>query len=157
MTNPTLVQVPAVTGTVQASIDNNQVITGAGTVNRQVVNIGDPAVAGNYALVDSSGRLMVGSPSISPAETNPTVVATTNGGQILAANTAAKYRYILNPSTNPTIWVKLAGGAAAVNSGIPLAPGGSYEMSSANGNMITGQITAIRTSGSVPIYCLEGT
>lgn len=56
---PSLIQVPSVSGTVQASIDNNQLVTSAGTVNRQVINIGDPATGTNYQNVDSTGNAQV--------------------------------------------------------------------------------------------------
>jgi hypothetical protein len=54
---PSEVAVPTVSGTPQAEIDNVQVTTSAGTVQRQVVSIGDPANGTQYANVNTAGGL----------------------------------------------------------------------------------------------------
>ncbi len=56
---PALVQVPAIVGAAQASIDNNQLTTTAGNVMRQVVTPGDPANASNYQSFDAYGNAQV--------------------------------------------------------------------------------------------------
>lgn len=56
---PSDVQVPNISGAPQALIDNVQVTTTAGTVQRQVVTVGDASAGGNYASVNSSGGIAI--------------------------------------------------------------------------------------------------
>lgn len=133
-------------------IDNSSVTTGAGTVNRQRTAIFDPS-ANQGAAVDASGRLMTGTPAVTPTETNPTI--TGSSSTVLSANTSAKYRFIQNTTATPA-WLSLAGSVVTVGSGMYIGPYGTYELSLGNGNMITGKITAISTSGSLVFYCIEG-
>lgn len=52
---PSSVEVPQISGTPQAKIDNNQVVTTEGPVQRQVVTVADAAQADNYQAVNSDG------------------------------------------------------------------------------------------------------
>lgn len=69
MTDPTpsIIQVPAVSGTIQANIDNVTVTTDAGVAQRQVVSIGDPAQPSNYQQVDAQGNALT---RIGPSSTS---------------------------------------------------------------------------------------
>lgn len=155
MSTASAVQVPVVAGTVQALIDNNTVVTAAGTVQRQVVTLGDATTPGNYAKVDADGVLETGGAALTPTETNPAMAGAS--APVLAANAAANYRFIQNPSSVP-VRLNLAGGTALTNRGMLLGPFGGYEMSKQNGNLIRGAINGISQDGSTSttLYCLEG-
>lgn len=156
MATASAVQVPNV-ASVQASVDNVQVTTVAGTVQRQVVAIADATTAGQYALVDSGGAVSVKpttSSALTPTETNPSIAATAGGTTALASNASAKYRFIQNTTVTPA-WLSIAG-TPAVGTGMLIGPYGTYECSAAIGNLFTGTIKAISTSGSITFYCLEG-
>lgn len=152
MATASKVDVPTVSS-VQASIDNNQLTTGAGTVQRQVTSIGDPTTAANIAAVDSVGALLISAGTITATETNATI--TSSSSTVLASNSSAKYRYIQNTSATPA-WMSLTT-TAVVGSFMYIGPYGSFEMSKAAGNLVTGIIKAISTGGSITFYCLEGT
>jgi hypothetical protein len=53
---PSEVQIPQVVGPVQALIDNNTVMTSAGSVKRQVITNADPTTPGNYQKTDAAGN-----------------------------------------------------------------------------------------------------
>ena len=87
---PSLIQVPAVVGVaVQASIDNNQVTTGAGVVQRQVVSVADPATASNYQSVNANGGAGVTTVPLSASQLTPVVINSSAGGNIQIAPAAA--------------------------------------------------------------------
>lgn len=86
--------------------------------------------------------------------THPTIAATTTAA--LAANTDRLYALFENDS-DEAIYLKV-GVAAVMNQGIRLnAYGGSYEMSGALGNLNTGAVNGICTSGSKVLLVVEGT
>ena len=88
-----------------------------------------------------------------PAHTAPSIGATTTVA--LAANTARLYALFVNDSSEE-IYLKL-GAAAVMNQGIRLnAYGGSYEMSKRLGNLYTGAVNGICTSGSKVLLVTEG-
>jgi hypothetical protein len=73
----------------------------------------------------------------------------------LAANANRKYALLVNDS-NEVIYVKL-GAEAVLNQGIRLnASGGSFEMSNGLGNLTTGAINCISTSGAKILLATEG-
>lgn len=150
---PSAISIPPVTVTPQALVDQVQVTTTAGLVDRQVIAIGDPATAANYAAVDAGGALLTGT-AITPTEA--IVAVSGNSVVAIAANTAAKYRFIQNLTANP-IRLNLSGGAAAANAGIYIGPFGTLELSRAKNNLITGIIHAISMGVDSSIYVLEGT
>ena len=85
--------------------------------------------------------------------THPTIAAATTVA--LAANTTRKYALFENDS-DEVIYIKV-GVAAVLNQGIRLnASGGSYEMSFLIGNLNTGAVNAISTSGSKVLLVAEG-
>ena len=89
-----------------------------------------------------------------PAHTQPSIGATTTAA--LAANANRLYALFINDS-NETIYLKL-GAAAVLNQGIRLnASGGSYEISKLLGNLYTGAVNGICTSGSKVLLVTEGT
>lgn len=81
---------------------------------------------------------------------------TATSGQVLAANLNRKYALLANDS-DTTIYLGL-GVTAVAGEGIPLNPhGGSYEMSSAIGNLYTGVINAIHSgTGNKNLLITEG-
>jgi len=81
---------------------------------------------------------------------------TSSNSQILAANANRKYLLVVNDS-DTVIYIKI-GANASLNDGIRLnANGGSYEISSAMGNLATGAINAIHGStGNKVILITEG-
>jgi len=88
-----------------------------------------------------------------PTATQPSIAATTT--TVLAANTNRLYALIVNDSVE-TVYIKL-GAAAVLNQGIRLnALGGSYEMSKKFGNLYTGVINGIGTSGAAVLVVTEG-
>lgn len=88
-----------------------------------------------------------------PTHTAPTIGNTTTVA--LAANTTRRYLLLVNDSTED-IYIKL-GAAAVMNQGIRInANGGSYEMSKKLGNLYTGAINGICTSGSKILLVTEG-
>ena len=89
-----------------------------------------------------------------PAHTNPTIGSSTT--EALAANTSRRYALFENDS-DEIIYIKI-GADAVLNQGIRLnASGGSYEMSAEIGNLATGAVNAICTSGSKVLLVTEGT
>jgi hypothetical protein len=97
---------------------------------------------------------MVSLPQVTtPAHTAPTIGNTTTAA--LAANTSRLYALFINDS-DETIYLKL-GAAAVLNAGIRLnANGGSYEMSAGQGNLYTGVVNGICTSGGKKLLVTEG-
>ena len=93
----------------------------------------------------AGGTVIAGASYTTPAHTVVAVLATTT--ELLAANTDANYRLLVNDSA-VVIYLGL-GAAAVMNKGIRLeANGGTYEMTKWKGNLYTGVINAIRASGA---------
>lgn len=115
-----------------------------GTVITMPVNVrADGAV---YVVIDTA--------AITPAHTYPDV----NGNTlVLEANSARTYALFINDS-DTVIYLSLDG-AAQVNSGIRLnANGGSYEMSTAQGNLSVVAVYAIHGGvGDKRLLITEGT
>jgi hypothetical protein len=90
------------------------------------------------------------------AITHSVLTVTTTSQQALAANPDRKYAMLINDS-DTVIYIKI-GAPAVVGEGIRLNPnGGSYEMSSAIGNLHTGAINAIHGgTGNKNLLVLEG-
>lgn len=92
--------------------------------------------------------------TVTITHTQPSIAATTTAA--LAANTSRRYALLENDS-DEVIYIKV-GAAAVLNQGIRInASGGSYEMSAEIGNLNTGAINAISTSGSKVLLVVEGT
>uniref|UniRef100_A0A6M3J2H5 Uncharacterized protein n=1 Tax=viral metagenome TaxID=1070528 RepID=A0A6M3J2H5_9ZZZZ len=88
-----------------------------------------------------------------PTATQPSIAATTTTA--LAANANRLYALLVNDSVE-TLYIKL-GAAAVLNQGIRLnANGGSYEISKKFGNLYTGAINGIGTSGAAVLLVTEG-
>lgn len=82
--------------------------------------------------------------------------AGTASTQILAANTSRAYAHFVNDS-DEAIYLNL-GGAAAVNTGVRInSAGGSYTLTPADGNLFTGAVTAVSSSGGKLVLVTEGT
>ncbi len=90
---------------------------------------------------------------LTPAHTAVTAAVTTTA--VLAANTDRLYALVINDS-DEVIYIKL-GASAVLNQGIRLnASGGNYEMSMKLGNLYTGAINGISTSGGKVVLVTEG-
>lgn len=102
----------------------------------------------NPASMKLTGRLT--------AITHSVLTVTTTSQQVLAANPDRKYAMLINDS-DTVIYIKI-GAPAVVGEGIRLNPnGGSYEMSSAIGNLHTGAINAIHGgTGTKNLLIAEG-
>ena len=75
---------------------------------------------------------------------------------VLAANSDRKYALIVNDGA-AIVYLNL-GGTAVANQGIRLnANGGSYEISSDQGNRFDGVINGITVSGTATVLVTEGT
>lgn len=73
----------------------------------------------------------------------------------LAANNARKYALIVNDG-GVTVYLNL-GGTAVASEGIRLnADGGSYEISRDSGNLFSGAINGITSSGTATVLVTEG-
>ena len=93
----------------------------------------------------AGGTVIAGASYTVPTHSVVAVPATSV--QVLAANVDANYRLLVNDSA-VVIYLDL-GVAAVMNQGIRLeANGGKYEMSKWNGNLYTGAVFGIRTSGA---------
>jgi len=92
--------------------------------------------------------------TITPTHTNVRLSGT---GLLIAANTNRKYLLIVNDST--VVYYINLGNVAGLNEGIRLnANGSSYEMSAQSGNLYTGAIYGIPSSGANQnILITEGT
>lgn len=103
------------------------------------------------AVLDASG-----SPSGTALTlTHTTATATTGSGAMLAANTSRRYALIQNVGSTP-VFLKV-GAAAVASQGIMLAAnGGAYEMSAAFGNLATGAVNGITSTGSAVVTVTEG-
>jgi hypothetical protein len=87
--------------------------------------------------------------------THTPITAAVNTTAALAANANRKYALLVNDS-DEVIYIKL-GAEAVLNQGIRLnASGGSYEMSNSIGNLTTGAINCISTSGGKILLATEG-
>lgn len=87
-----------------------------------------------------------------PTHAVVSVGATTTAA--LAANTYRTYALLINDS-DEVVYIKI-GAAAVLNDGIRInASGGSFEMSQPNGNLCSGAINAICTSGSKKLLVTE--
>jgi len=85
------------------------------------------------------------------------VVAAGNGvsADILAANTSRKAALFINDS-DTVIYLGVEGNAAVANDGIRLnANGGSYYISSENGNLTTPKVTGISSAASKNVLVTE--
>ena len=100
---------------------------------------------------DAIPTKLVGSLS-SAAHTTATVGVST--GLVLAANVNRKYALIANDS-DTTVYLKL-GVNAVLKQGIPVVSGGNYEMSSAMGNLYTGDINGICSLAGRLVLVTEG-
>ncbi len=88
-----------------------------------------------------------------PTRTAPTIGSSTT--LALAANNDRLYALFAN-NTDETIFIEI-GGDAVQDESIPLSPlGGSYEMSREIGNLNTGVINGICSSGGKKLVVLEG-
>lgn len=74
---------------------------------------------------------------------------------ILAANSLRRYGAVSNASATQTMTLTF-GAAAAVNTGIVLQPGQTYEMSLGAGNMTTQEIRAIASAAGGVVGVQEG-
>ena len=130
------------------------------------IDIGDVTLLAGTALVGKVGidqttpgttnRVDIGIDTgayTTPTHTQPSITAATT--EALAANANRLYALLVNDSVE-TLYIKL-GAAAVLNQGIRLnANGGSYEMSKKFGNLYTGAINAIGTSGAAVLDVTEG-
>ncbi len=87
-----------------------------------------------------------------PTHTNPTIGTQTTVA--LAANTTRLYALFANQS-GEEIDIKL-GTAAVLAQGIPIPNGYNYEMSKKFGNLYTGTVNGICTSGGKTLLVVEG-
>lgn len=87
-----------------------------------------------------------------PTHTAPVIGAATT--LALAANADRLYACLFNDGTE-NIYLGL-GVAAVMNIGVPIVPGGSYEMSRELGNLYTGVINGICASGGMVLCVTEG-
>ena len=87
-----------------------------------------------------------------PAHTAPVIAAATTVG--LVANANRLYACFANNGTE-TIYLGF-GVAAVMNIGIPILPGGSYEMSREIGNLYIGAVNGICASGGMVLCVTEG-
>lgn len=118
------------------------------SVTRQLSN-GDKADA---VLLVGAGGTAVSEPL---TLTHTAATATTSTGEMLAANTSRRYALIQNVGSTP-VFLKV-GAAAVANQGIMLAAnGGAYEMSAAFGNLATGAVNGITSTGSAAVTVSEG-
>jgi hypothetical protein len=83
--------------------------------------------------------------------------ATGASGTLIAANAARRYLCIINTDSAAHVSIDLSGGAAVDLKGIVIGPLGSYELSEANGNLMTGIIKCITAGGSVVVSLQEAT
>lgn len=118
------------------------------SVTRQLSN-GDKADA--VLLVGAGGTALASALTL----THTAATATTSTGAMLAANTSRRYALIQNVGSTP-VFLKV-GAAAVANQGIMLqANGGAYEMSAAFGNLATGAVNGITSTGSAVVTVTEG-
>ena len=88
---PSLVGVPAFTGTPQANVDNVQVTTSAGVVQRQVVVPGDPANPSNYQFFDTNGNAQTKTgPGLTPLLTSAVINFSGSGTNQIIAGVVGK-------------------------------------------------------------------
>jgi hypothetical protein len=95
--------------------------------------------------------------AIATAPSHPTYAVTSVSQTVSATSATRKYLLIAN-NTDTTLWLGL-GTASVVEKGIPLfANGSAYEMSTAMGNLFTGDVAAINSGGTVSktIQVVEG-
>jgi len=91
-------------------------------------------------------------PRSSFAQSLKTVANTT--GQLLAANSARSYLFVMNKDTSGTIYLMFGSSAATVANGLPLGPGQSYEL---NSNISSDAIQAIGSIASnTNVLVIEG-
>jgi hypothetical protein len=93
MTNPapSLIQVPPVSGTPQGAVDNVQLTTSAGLVQRQVTTPGDPVNPTNYQFFDAFGNAQVKfGPALSSLLTAAPISLNSSGQQALIAGVSGK-------------------------------------------------------------------
>ena len=113
----------------------------------------DSPVVPEAAVTGTSGApaAMVG---LTPTFTQPAMSAVS--ATVLAANAARRYALIQNDGS-ADVYIFL-GTPAVAHTGIRLnAGGGSYEISSANGNLYAGIITGITAAGTPTLLVTEGT
>ena len=89
---------------------------------------------------------------VTPTHTAPVIGAATTAA--LAANANRLYALFVNDGTE-NIYLGL-GVAAVMNIGIPIVPGGSYEMSREIGNLYVGAVNGICASGGMVLCVTEG-
>jgi hypothetical protein len=134
-----------------------------GVTNRVVAKISQTAGENKVVPVDTDGdeKFTDANPATVKLSgsiatmTHTSVTAAVNTTAALAANANRKYALLVNDS-DEVIYIKL-GAAAVLNEGIRLnANGGGYEMSNSIGNLTTGAINCISTSGGKILLATEG-
>ena len=142
-------------------------LNGTVSISTGTVNVGNNIVVGT--VLDGTVSMTTGtihtllngtvslSGAIATAPSHPTYGVTSVSQTVSATSATRKYLLIAN-STDTTLWLGL-GTASVIEKGIPLfANGSTYEMSTAMGNLFTGDVTAINSGGTVSktIQVVEG-
>ncbi len=106
-------------------------------------------------VVDFASSIIVSPASKITTPTHTTSSVGTASTVALVANANRLYALLINDCSE-SLYIKF-GAAAVLNQGIRLnASGGAYEMAKPFGNLYTGTISAISTSGSMPLLVTEG-
>jgi hypothetical protein len=87
--------------------------------------------------------------------THTVKVAAITTAEAIAANTSRRYLLLQNDDATDTIYVKV-GAAAVANEGVKIAPGGSYVISAAAGNLDTGAVNLIASANTPLLLIAEG-
>lgn len=145
-------------------IDNSQLTTTSGTVQRQRVVVGDNTTSGNYLSINSSGAISVSPASATPATATaltPFVVNISASGDttIVAATASMKtklYRLMIvfGGATNFTI---KDGASTALTGAMPMLQGGGITLDYSGDPWYTGSTnTAFIFNSSVAVQ-ISGT
>jgi hypothetical protein len=128
---------------------------GTVTVVQTLLNGTVSISTGTINVGNSVNTVLTG--AIATAPSHATYAVTSVSQTVSATSATRKYLLVAN-NTDTTLWLGL--GTVSVNEkGIPLfANGSAYEMSSALGNLFTGDVTAINSGGTVSktIQIVEG-
>jgi hypothetical protein len=154
---PSLVQVPQVSGTPQASIDNLQLVTSAGTVQRQVTTPADPINPSNYQFFDAYGNAQVKfGPALAGLLTAAPINFNASGQQALVAGVTGKiirvYRLWLTVSAQTNL--EFQDGSTPLSGSAPCGSNGGITLDFTGEPWYVGSANnAFNLNSSNPVQC----
>uniref|UniRef100_A0A6M3KA78 Uncharacterized protein n=1 Tax=viral metagenome TaxID=1070528 RepID=A0A6M3KA78_9ZZZZ len=127
------------------------VVNADGTYRFSVEDVNSDEILVSVQAIEAAVEAQGEGVYTTPTHTAPVIGAATTAA--LAANANRLYALFVNDGTE-NIYLGL-GVAAVMNIGVPIVPGGSYEMSRELGNLYVGVVNGICASGGMVLCVTE--